>query len=60
VCGKIKIILKQDVPFDGEVTGQEQGSFKNGKADGPWVNYHEFGTVDEVHTGTFNNGVKVD
>jgi len=26
-----------EVPFDGEVTGQEQGSFKDGKRDGLWV-----------------------
>ena len=29
-----------DEPFDGEVTGQIQGEFVNGKQDGPWVYYH--------------------
>ena len=28
-----------DVPFTGKVTGNEQGSFKDGKKDGPWVTY---------------------
>ena len=28
-----------DVPFTGEVTGETQGSYKDGKRDGPWVLY---------------------
>ena len=27
------------VPFNGELTGQVQGTFKNGKKDGDWVTY---------------------
>ena len=34
-----------DVPFTGEVTGSEQGSFKNGKEEGPWVNYWDNGQL---------------
>ena len=49
-----------DVPFTGKVTGKEQGSFRNGKRDGPWVLYNLDGTVDEKYTGTFKDGVKVD
>jgi hypothetical protein len=30
-----------DVPFTGKTTGNEQGSLKNGKKDGPWVYYHD-------------------
>lgn len=45
-----------DVPFTGEVTGQEQGSFKNGKRDGSWVSYHDNGQLS--HKGTFKNGKK--
>ena len=48
-----------NVPFSGTVTGQHQGTFKDGKQHGPWVCYHEIGTVDENWTGTFKDGVKV-
>ena len=34
-----------DVPFTGKVTGQEQGSIKNGKREGAWVRYHENGQL---------------
>ena len=44
-----------EVPF----TGKTQGSFKDGKWDGPWVVYNEDGTVWEQNSGTFKNGVKV-
>ena len=48
-----------DVPFTGEVTGRHQGSYKNGKKDGPWVSYLKDGTVYESSTGTFKDDVKV-
>ena len=48
-----------DVPFTGEVTGKEQGTYKDGNKDGPWVSYNTDGTVIEKWTGTFKNGVKV-
>ena len=48
-----------DVPFTGKVTGKNQGSFKNGKRDGPWVSYQRDGTVFELLTGTYRNGKKV-
>ena len=35
-----------DVPFDGEVTSKtEQGSFRDGKRDGPWVEYYDNGQL---------------
>ena len=34
-----------NVPFSGEITGQEQGSFKNGERDGAWVHYYENGQL---------------
>ena len=34
-----------DVPFTGKVTGQEQGTFKNGKKEGPWVEYWDNGRL---------------
>ena len=43
-----------DVPFTGEVTGEEQGKLKDGKRDGPWVSYYDNGQV--WRKGTFKNG----
>ena len=34
-----------DVPFTGEVTGSEQGSFESGNRDGTWVMYHTNGQL---------------
>ena len=48
------------VPFTGEVTGKIQGQFKDGNLEGLWVSYRENGTVDDVLTGTFKNGMKVE
>jgi len=48
-----------DVPFTGKVTGKTQGTFRNGKRDGPWVGYNDNGTVVEGLTGTYKDGVKV-
>ena len=39
-----------DVPFTGEVTGKPQGSFKNGKRDGPWVYYDDNGQLSRKRT----------
>ena len=47
-----------DVPFTGKTTGDEQGTYRNGKKDGPWVTYHDNGQL--TSKGTFKNGVKVD
>ena len=49
-----------DVPFTGKITGRAQGVFRNGKREGPWVSYNKNGTVNEEHTGTYKNDVKVD
>ena len=43
-----------DVPFTGKVTGQEQGTFKNGKKEGPWVDYWENGQLKMK--GDYKNG----
>ena len=34
-----------DVPFTGKITGNLQGSIRNGKKVGPWVEYHENGQL---------------
>jgi antitoxin component YwqK of YwqJK toxin-antitoxin module len=43
-----------EVPFTGKTTGRKQGSFKNGKAEGPWVSYHDNGQL--WSKGTSKNG----
>ena len=42
------------VPFTGKTTGENQGSFRNGKKDGPWVSYHDNGQL--WSKGTYKNG----
>ena len=39
-----------DVPFTGKVTGNTQGSFRNGKKHGPWVYYYDNGRVYQKET----------
>ena len=34
-----------DVPFTGEVSGQFNGKFENGRMDGRWVTYYESGEL---------------
>ena len=48
-----------DVPFTGKVTGNQQGSIKNGQREGAWVGYREDGTVSKPMTGTFKDGDKI-
>ena len=36
---------RTDVPFTGKTTGKTQGTFKNGKKDGPYVRYHKNGQL---------------
>ena len=46
-----------DVPFTGEVDeGLMQGSFKNGKVEGPWVRYYDNGQL--AAKGGFKNSRK--
>ena len=45
-----------DVPYAGEVTGDEQGSFKNGEKDGAWVSYWENGQL--FYKENYKNGMK--
>jgi len=37
----------------------DEGDYKDGKKDGPWVGYIYDGTVDKEWTGTFKDGKKV-
>jgi len=43
-----------DVPFTGKTTGKIQGTFRDGKKDGPWVGYHENGQL--MSKGTWKDG----
>ena len=36
-----------------------KGSYKDGREEGLWVGYNEDGTVWELMTGTYENGVKI-
>jgi antitoxin component YwqK of YwqJK toxin-antitoxin module len=45
-----------EVPFTGKVTGKDQGSLKNGKRVGPWVEYHAGGQL--WSKGNWKNGTK--
>ncbi len=45
-----------DVPFSGQITGQYQGSYKNGKAEGPWVFYYPNGKL--YSKGTYKNALQ--
>ena len=42
------------VPFSGKVTGVHQGSFKDGRRDGPWEDYHKDGQL--WSTGIYKYG----
>ena len=52
-----------EVPFTGKTTGDEQGSFRNGKRVGPWVHYYKSGHLlsknnwkDGKRDGSWVNG----
>ena len=45
-----------DVPFTGKITGNKQGSFKDGKKVGPWTSYHRNGQLKTK--GTYKDGKK--
>ena len=45
-----------EVPFTGKVTGKQQGSFKDGKRDGPYFSYGDNGQLYEK--GTYKDGKK--
>ena len=42
------------VPFTGDITGQSQGSFKDGKAIGEWVGYWSNGQLE--YKGKYKDG----
>ena len=43
-----------DIPFTGEVTGKKQGTLKDGKQEGPWVEYYDNGQLKGK--ATFKDG----
>ena len=43
-----------DVPFTGKITGEQQGSLKNGEKDGAWVEYYGNGQLE--FQGNYKNG----
>ena len=43
-----------EVPFTGNITGKEKGSFKNGKQEGSWITYWDNGQLSSK--GDFKNG----
>jgi len=45
-----------DVPFTGKITGNRQGSFKNGEKEGPWVSYWSNGQLESK--GNYKNGLR--
>ena len=45
-----------DVPFTGKTTGIKQGTFKNGKKDGPWVDYWDNGHL--FSKGNYKNNLR--
>ena len=65
---KFKDLVKQDglfymkftqVPFNGKVKGQIQGSFRNGKKEGSWVWYKEDGTIIKSYIEQINALIKM-
>ena len=42
------------VPFSGNITGQTQGTFKNGSRKGAWVEYWDNGQLSQK--GNYKNG----
>ena len=44
-----------DVPYTGKVTGEEQGSFKNGVKDAAWIGYWSNGQL--YYKGNYKHGV---
>ena len=47
---------RTDIPFTGKTTGDEQGSFKNGKKDGSWISYYDNGQL--LTKRPYKNGKK--
>ncbi|MGB2024757.1 MAG: toxin-antitoxin system YwqK family antitoxin [Litorivicinaceae bacterium] len=48
--------ISSDIPFSGEIDGQDLGSFENGQRHGAWVFHHENGQVKSE--GYYRNGKK--
>ena len=45
------------VPFTGNTTGIRQGTFRNGKEEGPWIIYWNNGQLQTK--GTYKDGKKI-
>ena len=45
-----------NVPFTGEISGLENGSFEKGKKNGPWENYHTNGQL--WVKGNYKDGIR--
>ncbi len=43
-----------NVPFTGNITGNEQGTIRNGKQEGEWVTYYSDGQLEKK--GTYKDG----
>ena len=54
--GRLYFPKFSEVPFTGKVTGRQQGSFKDGKRDGPYFSYDDNGQLYEK--GTYKDGKK--
>ena len=48
--------LSSEQPFSGEITGKNQGYFKDGLRHGVWVHFHDNGEVKSQ--GRFQDGLK--
>ena len=44
-----------DIPFTGKISGKKTGSFKNGKKDGSWIEYHKNGQL--YYKGNYKLGL---
>ena len=45
-----------NIPFSGEISGKENGKFKNGRRYGEWISYHENGQLKSE--GNYKDGEK--
>lgn len=50
------VFYKDGVPFNGKVWGYNQGEFKEGKRDGPWVTYNHLGK--QTFFGNYKEGMQ--
>tara|TARA_R100000365_G_C2698050_1_gene37530 strand:- start:58 stop:267 length:210 start_codon:yes stop_codon:yes gene_type:complete len=46
-----------DIPYTGRITGQRQGTIKDGMKHGPWVSFHDNGQLE--YKGNYKNGEEI-